>query len=117
MRHSGKSRFVPIEESTRAALERYARSRDRLCSLRLSEAFLVGERGMRLNAGSARCMFVRMSRAIGLRSATEDGRNGYGPRLQDFRHYSESRIIPHTDLRGLQSPENTRPGDVTARAI
>lgn len=90
----GKSRFVPIEESTRAALERYARSRDRLCSLRLSEAFLVGERGMRLNAGSARCMFVRMSRAIGLRSATEDGRNGYGPRLQDFRHsFATARMV------------------------
>ncbi|WP_269764507.1 tyrosine-type recombinase/integrase [Burkholderia ubonensis] len=82
----GKSRFVPVEESTRVALERYARSRDRLCPLRSSEAFLVGESGMRLKAGTARSMFVRMSRAVGLRPATEDGRDGYGPRLQDFRH-------------------------------
>jgi len=90
----GKSRFVPIEESTRAALERYARDRDRLCSLRLSEAFLVGERGRRLRAGTARSMFVRMSRAIGLRATTEDGRDGYGPRLQDFRHsFATGRLV------------------------
>jgi integrase len=90
----GKSRFVPVEESTRAALERYAQSRDRLCPLRLSEAFLVGERGMRLNASAVRSMFVRMSRAVGLRPATEDGRDGYGPRLQDFRHsFATGRLV------------------------
>lgn len=82
----GKSRFVPVDESTRAALARYAQGRDRLCSQRLSEAFLVGERGKRLIACSVRSMFVRMSRATGLRVATDDGRDGYGPRLQDFRH-------------------------------
>jgi site-specific recombinase XerD len=82
----GKSRFVPIEESTRAALERYLQSRDRLCPLRSCEAFLIGERGMRLNACSARNMFVRISRTIGLRATAEHGRNGHGPRLQDFRH-------------------------------
>ena len=82
----GKSRFVPIEESTRAALERYLQSRDRLCPLRLSEAFLIGERGMRLNGCSARSMFARISRTIGLRATAEHGRNGHGPRLQDFRH-------------------------------
>jgi site-specific recombinase XerD len=90
----GKSRFVPIEESTRAALEHYAQERDRLCSQRLSEAFLIGERGMRLKAGSVRSMFVRMSRVIGLRATTEDGRDGYGPRLQDFRHsFATGRLV------------------------
>ena len=82
----GKSRFVPIEESTRAALERYAQGRDRLCALRLSEAFLISEHGLRLSGCSARSMFARISRAIGLRATTEHGRNGHGPRLQDFRH-------------------------------
>jgi site-specific recombinase XerD len=80
----GKSRFVPVEESTRAGLAHYAHRRDQLCPLRLSETFLVSERGNRLKAGTARSMFVRMSRTVGLRSATEDGRDGYGPRLQDF---------------------------------
>ena len=90
----GKSRFVPIEESTRAALDGYSRCRDQLFSLRVSEAFLVGERGMRLNAGSARRMFVRLSRAVGLRATTKDGRDGYGPRLQDFRHsFATGRMV------------------------
>ena len=90
----GKSRFVPIEESTRAALECYSRCRDQLFSLRVSEAFLVGERGIRLNAGSARRMFVRLSRAVGLRATTKDGRDGYGPRLQDFRHsFATGRMV------------------------
>ena len=90
----GKSRFVPVDESARAALERYAQGRDRLCSQRLSQAFLVSERGKRLNACSARSMFVRMSRATGLRAATEDGRDGRGPRLQDFRHsFATGRLV------------------------
>jgi integrase len=90
----GKSRFVPVAESTRTALEHYAQKRDQLCPLRLSEAFLVNERGNRLKACSARSMFVRMSRAIGLRLATEDGRDGYGPRLQDFRHsFATGRLV------------------------
>lgn len=60
----------------------------------MSEAFLVNERGNRLKACSARSMFVRMSRAIGLRLATEDGRDGYGPRLQDFRHsFATGRLV------------------------
>jgi len=37
----GKSRFVPVQDSTRMALECYAQGRDRLCSRRLSEAFLI----------------------------------------------------------------------------
>ena len=90
----GKSRFVPIEESTRAALDGYSRCRDQLFSLRVSEAFLVGERGMRLNACSARSMFVRLSRAVGLRATTKDRRDGYGPRLQDFRHsFATGRMV------------------------
>lgn len=90
----GKSRFVPIEESTRVALERYSRYRDQIFSLRLSEAFLVGESGKRLNACSARSMFVRMSRAVGLRATRQDGRDGRGPRLQDFRHsFATGRLV------------------------
>jgi len=90
----GKSRFVPIEESTRAALERYSRYRDQLFSLRLSETFLVGESGKRLNACCSRSMFVRMSRAVGLRATRQDGRDGRGPRLQDFRHsFATGRLV------------------------
>src|ERR1035438_2386671 len=37
----GKSRFVPIADSTRAALAHYAKQRDKLCSRSGTEAFLV----------------------------------------------------------------------------
>lgn len=90
----GKSRFVPVDESTRVALKQYAQCRDKLCSLRLTEAFLIGESGKRLLGCSARQTFVNMSRAIGLREATKDHRNGFGPRLQDFRHsFATGRLV------------------------
>jgi integrase len=44
----GKSRFVPMTESTCAALADYAKQRDKLCSRCRCEAFLVSERGARL---------------------------------------------------------------------
>lgn len=82
----GKSRFVPVEDSTRAALARYAKQRDELCSRRRTEAFLVSECGRRVHGCAARRTFARMSCAIGLRAPTGSRRIGRGPRLQDFRH-------------------------------
>jgi integrase len=90
----GKSRFVPVEESTRVALERYAQQRDRLCSRRVSEAFLIGERGMRLKGHATRRTFAKMSCAVGLRTKTGCRRMGRGPRLQDFRHsFATGRLV------------------------
>ena len=90
----GKSRFVPLEDSTRVALERYAQQRDRLCSQRLSEAFLICERGMRLNGSTVRRTFAKMSCVIGLRAKAERRRSGRGPRLQDFRHsFATARLV------------------------
>jgi site-specific recombinase XerD len=82
----GKSRFVPIEDSTCRALERYAKQLDQLNLRRETEAFLVSERGQRLGGSSARKTFAALSCAIGLRSSTRKWRSGRGPRLQDFRH-------------------------------
>ena len=90
----GKSRFVPVEDSTRVALEHYAQRRDRLCSRRRSEAFLISERGMRLEGSAARRTFAKMSCAIGLRANAERKRIGRGPRLQDFRHsFATGRLV------------------------
>jgi len=90
----GKSRFVPVQDSTRMALECYAQGRDRLCSRRLSEAFLICERGMRLNGCTARRTFAKMSCAIGLRAKSERRDIGRGPRLQDFRHsFATARLV------------------------
>lgn len=90
----GKSRFVPVEDSTRVALERYAQQRDRLCSRRLSEAFLICERGARLNGFTVRRTFAKMSCTIGLRPQAQRRRVGRGPRLQDFRHsFTTARLV------------------------
>jgi integrase len=89
----GKSRFVPLADSTRAALVKYARRRDKLCLHPRSEAFLLSERGQRLQGGAARRTFARISCAVGLRPATGSRRCGRGPRLQDFRHCFATRKL------------------------
>lgn len=89
----GKSRFVPVSGSTCAALQEYARQRDTLRPSRRTEAFLVSERGARLQGCTTRRTFARISRAIGLRTATGSRRVGRGPRLQDFRHCFATRKL------------------------
>jgi site-specific recombinase XerD len=89
----GKSRFVPVSGSTRAALQEYARQRDALRPCRRTGAFLVSERGDRLQGCTARRTFARISGAIGLRTATGSRRIGRGPRLQDFRHCFATRKL------------------------
>lgn len=97
----GKSRFVPIEDSTRAALARYAKRRDRLFSQRRTEAFLVSERGVRLVCSTARHTFARLCRTIGLRSPMVGRRIGRGPRLQDLRHTFATRKLVEWYRAGL----------------
>jgi len=90
----GRSRFVPVEDSTRAALARYAKQRDELRPRRAAEAFLVAESGKRLHGSAARRTFARMSCVLGLRTPTGSRRTGRGPRLQDFRHsFATGRLI------------------------
>ncbi len=82
----GKSRFVPVDESTRVALACYAQRRDELCLHRGNRAFLVSERGTRLKGSAARRTFAKLCCISGLRTAAEGRRIGLGPRLMDFRH-------------------------------
>jgi integrase len=89
----GKSRFVPIEDSTRAALALYTQQRDELCPRRCTDAFLVSEQGTRLQGCTARRTFAKLSHIIGLREPVEGRRIGRGPRLQDFRHTFATRRL------------------------
>jgi len=82
----GKSRFVPIDTTTRVALEDYVARREARCPCPRTPAFLLSESGRRLKGCTARSMFVRLSRSVGLRSGTDSSRAGRGPRMQDFRH-------------------------------
>jgi integrase len=90
----GKSRQVPIHESTVRALENYARVRDRLVPQRSSAAFLVFDNGTSLAMGTIRRWFCEVSTACGLRRRLDDRRYGRGPRLQDLRHtFATSRLV------------------------
>ncbi|MHB1514085.1 MAG: hypothetical protein ACYCTF_14165, partial [Acidiferrobacter sp.] len=62
--------------------------------------------GRRLAGSSVRRMFVRLSRAVGLRPANGSPRAGRGPRLQDFRHNSGTQIIPAMGEQCVYIPEN-----------
>ena len=89
----GKSRLVPLHPSTRAVLRDYARRRDRFFAGRPIPYFLMTGRGKQLHKTSLSAVFRALSRQIGIR---KPGLR-HGPRLHDFRHHSEFRIIPSGD--------------------
>jgi integrase/recombinase XerD len=78
----GKSRYIPVHPTTRAALRRYARVRDRLCPHPVSPGFFLSDRGIRISDAMARWTFVQLSRQTGLRGAADS----HGPRIHDLRH-------------------------------
>ena len=78
----GKSRYVPVHESTRRALGNYAAQRDRLCLNPRSPSFFLSERGARITEWALRWTFVKLSRQVGLRGPSDSR----GPRLHDLRH-------------------------------
>jgi len=89
----GKSRFVPLAESARAALAAYARFRDTVRPCRSTPAFLVTARGSRLGPSATRRTFATLCQAVGLRPR-RTRRSGRGPRLQDIRHtFATRRLI------------------------
>lgn len=89
----GKSRFVPVTDSTRAALERYAQQRRKLWRPTWTEAFLVSENGKRIDGSTARKTFAGLSRSIGIRAKVAGKRVGRGPRQQDLRHTFATRKL------------------------
>lgn len=82
----GKSRFVPLHDSTRQALAHYAEIRDRILPQRSADAFFVTERGTRIRHAMAEWTFAKASSAIGLRAPVPPDCRGRGPRLHDMRH-------------------------------
>lgn len=89
----GKSRFVPLHDSTRRALRRYAHQRDLLVSRPASPAFLLSAGGTRVTQCSARYNFAAVSRTVGLRPPGSGPRHGRGPRLHDMRHRLAARTL------------------------
>ena len=73
VRHAkfGKSRCLPVHESTRQALADYALQRDRLCPHPLDPAFFLSERGTRIVQNTLQQTFVQLSRQVGLRERSD----------------------------------------------
>ena len=78
----GKSRLVPLHATTREILRRYAARRDAHLDPPRSPYFFVTEHGGQLLHQYVYRVFWRISRQIGLRSASDHT----GPRIHDFRH-------------------------------
>lgn len=92
-----KSRLVPVHETTCEQLRRYAQRRDQVHPVPRTDAFLVGERGLRLVQSSTQHNFVVVSRQVGLRGPARS--HGHGPRLHDLRH----RLAVTTLMRWYQA--------------
>jgi integrase len=90
----GKSRFVPVHESTRRALLRFVRCRDEILPRRPTDAFFISDPGTRLGQCAARYNFAKVSREVGLRRPAGGHRHGRGPRLHDMRHrFAAKRMV------------------------
>lgn len=93
----GKSRLVPLHDSTRNALHAYASKRDQIVPAARDRGFFVAEAGTRVTGCSTRYAFALVSQKIGLRPlarVTKHGRGrGRGPRLHDLRHRFAVRTL------------------------
>ena len=87
----GKSRFVPIHQTTKKALEDYAGKRDRVLPQLTSSGFFISECGTRIGTGNVRYNFAKTSQNIGLRTPAKG--HGHGPRLHDMRHRFAVRTL------------------------
>lgn len=96
----GKTRFVPLHDSVRTALQRYLYQRNRIIPEKKTSAFLVSERGLRVGHCAAMRTFAKLLVSVGLRAAPLKRRWGRGPRLQDLRHTFATRRLVELYLAG-----------------
>lgn len=84
----GKSRLVPVQPSTTAALRRYATLRDRTQRMITTPGFFVSTRGTRLSYPVFQEVFRRLctTTGVGAESTTR-------PRVHDFRHTFAVRTL------------------------
>ena len=99
-----RTRLLPVHSSTQRELQAYARRRDRLIPVRLSDGFFISDCGVRLNPWMVRYTFARLSRSIGLREEA----NRHGPRLHDLRHTFAVRTLTNWYRAGI-NPEQRLP--------
>ncbi len=77
----GKSRRVPVRQSTLAALDRYTQIRDQFCTQATSSSFLLSTTGTRLLYPNVRLTFRRLCTSAGIGADAP-----CPPRIHDLRH-------------------------------
>lgn len=93
----GKSRLVPLHQSTQHALQQYVHFRAQIYPRPKTQRFFVDERGGRLGYWGVLRTFIRLSREIGLRGPSDSN----GPRMHDFRHRFAVRTMVHWYKKGV----------------
>jgi len=94
----GKSRLVPIADSTVKILFDYSQRRDRFLAGRKAVRFFVSLRGTPVRKCNLETIFAQLSREVGVRGQSD--RNG--PRMHDFRH----RFAIQTLVRSYHNDKN-----------
>jgi integrase len=104
---NGRSRVIPLADSTMARLLAYRNERDRLLGTD-HESFFLFETGRCPTDCSARYNFAQVCQRIGLRAPQRFNRHGRGPRIHDLRHTFAVRTIMDWYRRGLD-PDREMP--------
>jgi integrase len=91
----GRSRLVPLHQSTTDALGAYAARRDQLCPTATASTFFVTSVGSALHYSDVRATFNRLTTIIGVRTAN------VRPRIHDLRHSFAVRTLIGWHRRGI----------------
>ena len=83
----GRSRLVPLHDTTTQALAAYTTERDRLCPSPNPVTFFVSSTGTPLSDGTVRAVFNTLTTELGLRT------NDCRPRIHDLRHRFAVRTL------------------------
>ena len=84
----GKTRMVPVLDSTISRLKRYARTRDRLCPQAGTVSFFVSTAGTRLIYACVGQVFRRLRDRAGIGAGAD-----HPPRIHDLRHTFAVRAL------------------------
>ena len=100
----GKSRLVPVHETTRVALQRYRDERDAFLAGSIVKPFFISTYGRRVGHTALDRAFRRLTRRLGMRGASDPA----GPRLHDLRHTMAVEVLRRCYSAGA-GPERRLP--------
>lgn len=100
----GKSRLVPVHETTLIALQRYREERDAFLAGTIVKPFFISTHGRRVGHTALDRAFRRLTKRLGMRGASAS----IGPRLHDLRHTMAVEVLQRCYSTGA-APERRLP--------